>query len=135
MSVVYYEIAVGKDRQSTLRGDGWTGYYKRLSLSLDGQLPEGEAVYGLAQCREHVAEIRETKGEYRKYWTTVPLAIVKVTVAREDVDAQPNHTTDADCAPFIVDDSCSTCGVFHGDPCPECQGRGFHKSECSEWYE
>ena len=25
---------------------------------------------------------------------------------------------------------CPECGVYHGDPCPECSGRGFHKAEC-----
>lgn len=40
------------------------------------------------------------------------------------------HTKELDCT---LDDnmSCKICGAYHGDPCPECGTRGFHKSDCS----
>lgn len=41
------------------------------------------------------------------------------------------HTQDSDCT-LNSFDCCTVCGVFHGDPCPECTGRGFHKENCSE---
>lgn len=39
------------------------------------------------------------------------------------------HTKDSDCT---LDDTCMciVCGVYHGDPCPKCGGRGFHKPGC-----
>ena len=84
---VHYQIAVADaDGNSSIRGDGWSGYYKRLSLRDNGQLPVGEEVYGLPQAREHVAELRATKGEYKDYWSTVPLAIQRVTTTTEDVE-------------------------------------------------
>ena len=41
----------------------------------------------------------------------------------------PEHNTDADCT---LDDtnSCIICGVYHGEPCIECGGRGFHNGNC-----
>jgi hypothetical protein len=41
-----------------------------------------------------------------------------------------NHKTDADCN--VIDDECVECGVFHGDTCRECGGRGFHDAGCSD---
>lgn len=41
----------------------------------------------------------------------------------------PPHTADEDCT---LDDNgtCVACGVWHGDPCPRCAGRGFHREGC-----
>ncbi len=39
------------------------------------------------------------------------------------------HTQDSDCT-LNLNDECVECGVYHGDPCPDCGGRGFHKSDC-----
>jgi hypothetical protein len=41
------------------------------------------------------------------------------------------HNEDADCT-LDVSDSCTVCRVFHGDPCPDCGGRGFHKETCKK---
>lgn len=30
-------------------------------------------------------------------------------------------------------DSCLECGVYHGDPCSRCGGRGFHREHCPEF--
>ena len=38
------------------------------------------------------------------------------------------HTADSDCT--VINDECSECGVYHGDPCPICGGRGFHALTC-----
>lgn len=43
-----------------------------------------------------------------------------------------DHATDADCAPFMVDDSCTVCRVDHSAVCPQCAGQGFHTVDCPE---
>lgn len=40
------------------------------------------------------------------------------------------HDRDEDCT--IVDDTCIVCGVYHGDVCLMCEGRGFHRLGCRE---
>ena len=83
---VRYQIAVGKD-QGTISGDGWSGYYKRLSRSdRNGRLPDGSEVYGLEQARQHIAELRATTGEYRSYWRKVKLSIQRVTTKTETIE-------------------------------------------------
>lgn len=42
-----------------------------------------------------------------------------------------NHNTDRDCT-LDRSDICVECGVWHGDPCPDCGGRGFHLDSCPE---
>ena len=39
------------------------------------------------------------------------------------------HTKDNHCT--LVEDTCIECGVYHGEPCPDCEGRGFHNENCS----
>lgn len=50
-------------------------------------------------------------------------AIAYTTVTHE-------HDRDMDCIGHIVNDMCTVCGVYHGDPCARCGGRGFHKPDC-----
>jgi len=38
------------------------------------------------------------------------------------------HNHDSQCT--LDQDTCTVCGVYHGDPCPVCLGRGFHVSGC-----
>jgi hypothetical protein len=40
------------------------------------------------------------------------------------------HSKDSDCTVSGDTDSCEVCGVYHGDECPDCGGRGFHKDAC-----
>ena len=40
------------------------------------------------------------------------------------------HTIDEDCT-LNDNDVCIICGVHHGEPCPECDGRGYHQGDCS----
>lgn len=40
-----------------------------------------------------------------------------------------DHTTDTDCT-LDANDSCVECSTYHGDPCPDCGGRGYHAGEC-----
>ena len=40
------------------------------------------------------------------------------------------HTTDSDCT-LDSTDICRGCGVYHGDPCQDCGGRGFHAESCA----
>lgn len=44
------------------------------------------------------------------------------------------HTTDADCAPFLDPTTlcCAACGAVHGDPCGECGGTGYHNAGRSD---
>lgn len=39
------------------------------------------------------------------------------------------HERDEDCT-LDANDVCIRCGLYHGDPCPLCEGRGFHKPGC-----
>lgn len=39
------------------------------------------------------------------------------------------HERDSDCI-LGSDHTCIECGVWHGDKCPDCGGRGFHDSDC-----
>ena len=41
------------------------------------------------------------------------------------------HTKDADCT-LDADDTCTSCGVYHGSPCETCKGAGFHTPDCKE---
>jgi hypothetical protein len=41
-----------------------------------------------------------------------------------------DHSQDKDCSVDPVTDVCSECGVYHGEPCEDCGGRGFHLDEC-----
>jgi hypothetical protein len=49
-------------------------------------------------------------------------------------DLRPRHTRDGDCT-LDADDTCTTCGVYHGDACDRCGGRGFHAEDCPEIYD
>ena len=40
-----------------------------------------------------------------------------------------DHSKDSDCT-LDSTDICVVCGTYHGDPCPVCGGRGFHKEGC-----
>lgn len=42
------------------------------------------------------------------------------------------HTRDEQCTVNWRTGTCTVCGVEHGAPCPECNGRGFHAVGCKE---
>ena len=48
-----------------------------------------------------------------------------------DLLARPEvkHTRDTDCT-LNDQDTCTVCGVYHGDPCEFCGQRGYHMSNC-----
>lgn len=50
---------------------------------------------------------------------------------RYDCTAAPaaRHERDEDCS-LGDDGECVVCGVWHGDPCLLCDGRGFHREHC-----
>jgi hypothetical protein len=54
--------------------------------------------------------------------------------AHAPVTRSERHTRDTDCT-LDANACCVTCGVYHGDPCGECNGKGFHSHECSEMRE
>ena len=42
------------------------------------------------------------------------------------------HNQDPDCTIDPNTGLCTVCGVYHGEPCFACGGRGFHLPNCSE---
>lgn len=65
--------------------------------------------------------------EYSAYVASLTLDQARTRLAnRWSVE----HTKDSDCAPFLVDNSCSLCHVDHTNPCTFCQRRGFHHPDC-----
>jgi hypothetical protein len=78
------------------------------------------------------------KREFRCYWSkkrvlSIPQWPIPKTCPLPDYQEIPTHTKDSDCQPFIdpLTDTCIVCHVTHGEPCPECQQRGYHKPDCS----
>ncbi len=45
---------------------------------------------------------------------------------------EPQHTSDMECTVDPKDDCCVVCGVYHGEQCLCCGGRGFHVEGCIE---
>lgn len=41
-----------------------------------------------------------------------------------------DHTEDAHCTVDTETNECRICHVFHGDPCQDCGGRGYHNQGC-----
>jgi hypothetical protein len=64
---------------------------------------------------KHVAEMNFTAG----------MLLAGIAAADEVL-----HNADEDCT-LGPDDCCKVCGVYHGDPCQDCGGRGFHRSGCA----
>ncbi len=51
------------------------------------------------------------------------------TVIAEFCEDKSTHRQDSDCrlGPVGV---CLDCGVYHGEPCPNCGAKGFHDDAC-----
>jgi hypothetical protein len=41
------------------------------------------------------------------------------------------HCSDEDCDVDSTTGCCRECGVWHGDPCPVCNGKGYHRGACA----
>jgi hypothetical protein len=41
-----------------------------------------------------------------------------------------DHTKDSDCTIDPITECCVECGVYHGEECPECGQRGYHRRNC-----
>lgn len=60
-------------------------------------------------------------GEHKLYLSEFDLESYKKTVS---------HDKDEDCTIDENTELCVGCGVYHGDLCVRCSGRGFHKENC-----
>lgn len=66
-----------------------------------------------------VAHRLDLAGEINSYWNDV-------------LPWMEKHETDADCIVSPDTEMCVLCGVHHGDPCPTCNGKGFHAPQCPD---
>ena len=57
------------------------------------------------------------------------VSLTCVECCRKYSKPQADHTTDSDCT-LDLDNVCTVCGVYHGDPCTMCGGKGFHNGDC-----
>jgi hypothetical protein len=81
-----------------------------------------EAVQGV----DHLAKFRaESKAFHERHLSEL------VEISGEFMQTAFTHSKDEDC---VLDghNCCVVCGVYHGDPCETCGGRGFHKDGCKE---
>lgn len=53
-------------------------------------------------------------------------------IVHTDGSVRPAHDKDEDCDVDPATDLCRGCQVLHGDPCPACGGRGYHRPGCPE---
>jgi len=51
----------------------------------------------------------------------------------EEGERMSDHRRDEDCTIDPATDTCSVCGVGHGEPCPDCGARAFHRRGCFQW--
>jgi len=85
-----------------------------------------------------VSTIAEAAAEQRRRFRLAFGELAQHDDPLEDTGPTPPpraHECDEDCHPFLRgdegdDQECSVCGVYHGDPCPHCEGRGFHDGDC-----
>jgi hypothetical protein len=57
--------------------------------------------------------------------------VMDLPTAGQDGGEIPEHSKDSDCIVDPRTDLCTVCGVMHGEPCPDCGGKGFHTSACT----
>lgn len=43
-----------------------------------------------------------------------------------------DHAQDEDCTVDPETNECIQCGTWHGDPCPDCGARAFHREDCPQ---
>lgn len=77
-----------------------------LSGALDGMIREGEILRRAPE-----------PGDVAERYAVPPEARAR------------GHSRDAHCR-LGPEGLCIVCGVHHGDPCPDCGGRGFHAEAC-----
>lgn len=91
-----------------------------------------EMYYGLNMKMELYRMIKEKSPMVEELTNFIMLCRSARTgkVVKSLTDDETMHTTDTDCT-LDDTDTCTVCGVTHGDPCPECGGRGYHNEGCS----
>lgn len=55
--------------------------------------------------------------------------------ARNGAAVSRAHERDEDCDVNPETDTCRECGTEHGDPCPHCEARAFHRKGCPDYIE
>ena len=88
------------------------------------------------RCKSATVECPECAGTGAVEETYCPACRETVSdeaVGCEGCGSPDDHDCDADCAPHIDPKTCMcrVCGVEHGDPCPDCNGRGYHADGCT----
>lgn len=85
--VTWFQVSCNE--HSWLGPTDYSQYYKRLTMSRNGELPIGEEVYGIPQCIEHIAEYYGRQDEYTANRQKDVLAIELVTKTIEQIDFTP----------------------------------------------
>jgi hypothetical protein len=65
------------------------------------------------------------------YATTTSERIANGWIAAIADAPETPHTHDADCTPFLVDDTCTVCGVVRTDACADCGAYSYHRDMCA----
>lgn len=96
-------------------------------------MARGVHVTSAMTLRDKIDEILDTKLQAIRLGRLVGAFASCGEAMSDDKTHWPTHQKDSDCTVTGEDDdwTCTECGVWHGDPCPECEGRGFHNAGCS----
>lgn len=64
-----------------------------------------------------------------KQQTLFDMIEATIHTGQPSVEDKADHTQDSNCT-VGPDGVCLICGVYHGEPCPTCNARGYHLDDC-----